>query len=286
MPPKAVAPKVVSLKVAALQYTARDSRRETSEIALRLIEQACDRGADFICLPECANFLATNKASLFAKAETEASSGILAMAQNIAKQRQVTLSLGSLMMRGDDDETDNRIANRHYIIAKDGSITARYDKIHMFDANVNDGKRYRESNSFKPGTKAVMTSIEGHKTGLSICYDVRFAQLYHHYASQQAEIILTPAAFTATTGAAHWHVLQRSRAIETGAFIIAAAQKGTHDDGRQTYGHALIIDPWGRVLDDAGQEGDMAMADLDFAQVTKARASLTAWCNQSADFLK
>lgn len=273
------------MKVAALQYTARNSRRTTSKIAEQLIEKACDKGASLICLPECANFLAKDKKSLFAKAETEASSGFLAMAQTIAKKRQVTLSLGSLMMRDDAlDQSDDRIANRHYIISKEGRIAARYDKINMFDADVKDGQRYRESNSFKPGTKAVMTQIEGHKTGLSICYDIRFAQLYHHYASQQAEMILTPAAFTATTGAAHWHVLQRSRAIETGAFIIAAAQTGTHDDGRQTYGHALIIDPWGTILDDAGAQGDMAIADLDFDKVTKARTSLTAWRHQSANF--
>ena len=125
-----------------------------------------------------------------------------------------------------------------------------------------------------------MTEIDGHKTGLSICYDVRFAGLYHYYAKAQAEMLLIPAAFTATTGAAHWHVLQRSRAIETGAFVIAAAQTGTHDDGRQTYGHALIVNPWGEVLDDAGPDGDMALANLDFNDVTKARARLSAWAAQ------
>lgn len=270
------------MKVAALQYTARDSRSETRAIAQALIEKAARGGAELICLPECANFLAKDKDSLFAKAEDEAHSSFLAMARHCAQKHNVTLSLGSLMMR--HNETDNRLANRHYIIAPNGAIKARYDKIHMFDAAVNDGQNYQESQSFRPGTKAVMTDISGFKTGLSICYDIRFAQLYHHYAKEQASLILTPAAFTATTGAAHWHILQRSRAIETGAFIIAAAQTGTHDDGRKTYGHALIISPWGEVLADAGAEGDMACATLDLALVEQARTSLTAWKNQDNRF--
>ena len=274
------------MKVAALQYTAKDSRTETKEIARHLIEKAAKSGATLICLPECANFLAKDKESLFAKAEDEARSPFLKMAQDYAQTYQVTLSLGSLMMRQDvrSKGNDKRLANRHYIISPNGAIAARYDKIHMFDAQVGDGQNYQESQSFCPGTKAILTDISGFKTGLSICYDIRFARLYQHYAAQQADLILTPAAFTATTGEAHWHILQRSRAIETGAFIIAAAQTGTHDDGRKTYGHALIISPWGEVLSDAGPDGDMAVATLDKTLVTQARTSLTAWQNQETDF--
>ena len=270
------------MKVAALQYTALDDIAHNCEIAQRLIAQAAEKGANLICLPECANLLAKDKDSLFAKAETESQSAFLEMACKTAQRYQVTLSLGSLMIRPDAEDTanDGRIANRHFIIAPDGAITARYDKIHMFDADVNDGKTYRESDSFRAGTSPVMTKIDGHLTGLSICYDIRFAGLYHHYAAKGAEILLSPAAFTAKTGQAHWHILQRARAIETASFLIAAAQKGTHDDGRQTYGHALIISPWGAVLDDAGTHGDMALATLDFNEVRQARSALSAWQHQ------
>lgn len=267
--------------VAALQYTAKDDLAETTACAQNLIAKAAGKGARLICLPECANFLARNRESLYQQAEIEETSSFLAMAKASAKQHQIWLSLGSLMMASTIAD-DNRIHNRHYIINPAGEITAHYDKIHMFDANVNDGRTYRESRHFRPGNAPVMTEIEGHKTGLSICYDVRFAGLYHHYAHAQAEMILIPAAFTATTGAAHWHVLQRSRAIETGAFVIAAAQTGLHDDGRQTYGHALIVNPWGEVLDDAGPDGDMAIAELNFDEVKQARTRLNAWADQQS----
>ena len=272
------------MKVAALQYTALDDISHNCAIAHELITKAAEAGAQLICLPECANLLAKDRDSLFAKAESESESAFLAMAQKTAQQHQVSLSLGSLMIKPDPDEgelaSDGRIANRHFIIAPDGAITARYDKIHMFDADVKDGKTYRESASFRAGNTPIMTKINGHVVGLSICYDIRFASLYHHYAAKGAEILLTPAAFTATTGAAHWHILQRARAIETACFVIAAAQTGTHDDGRQTYGHAVIIGPWGEVLADAGASGDMALAELDFSQLCTARDALSAWHNQ------
>ena len=265
------------MKVAALQYTARDDLAHNRTMAGDLIAKAAMTGARLICLPECANLLARDKTSLHEKAERQENSAFLSMAKEAALSHDIWLSIGSCMIRTDDDE---RIANRHFIINPAGEITASYDKIHMFDADVNDGKRYRESQDFKAGSTPCLTAIDGHKSGLSICYDLRFAGLYHHYAKQEAEIILTPAAFTATTGAAHWHVLQRTRAIETGAFVIASAQTGTHDDGRHTYGHALIISPWGEVLDDAGPYGDMAIAELDFEDVRRARTALSAWQNQ------
>ena len=265
------------MRLAALQYTSRDDIAVTTDCAAKLIDAAAGEGADFIALPECANFLSASRESLMAKAEQEESALFLTMARDKARHHGCWLSVGSCLMR---HETSAKIANRHYVIAPNGEITARYDKIHMFDANVGDGKRYRESDQFEAGTTPVMTEIAGHKTGLSICYDLRFAGLFHHYAKYEAEMILTPAAFTKVTGAAHWHVLQRSRAIETGAFIIAAAQTGTHDDGRQTYGHALICDPWGRILADAGPTGEMALATIDFAEVARARQALSAWSSQ------
>ena len=264
---------------AALQYCASSDIAKNCDAASALIDKAAAKGAGLVALPECANLLAASKAQLFERAEYQDKSRFLHMLKDKAKAHQIWISAGSLMLQT-DDEDDKRIANRHLIISPHGDITASYDKIHMFDADLADGKSYRESASFKAGTQAVMTRIDGHLAGLSICYDVRFARLYQHYAAKQAEMIFTPAAFTHTTGKAHWHILQRSRAIETGAFIIASAQIGTHDDGRATYGHALIIDPWGRILSDAGTKEDMALAELDFAKIEQARTALSAWKTQ------
>lgn len=265
---------------AALQYCASSDIARNCDIASHLIDKAAAKGAQLVALPECANLLAASKSQLFERAELPDKSVFLQMLITKAKAHQMWISAGSLMLQSEDAD-DKRIANRHLIISPDGDITASYDKIHMFDADVGDGKSYRESASFKAGTKPVMTNINGHLAGLSICYDLRFARLYHHYAAKQAEMIFIPAAFTQTTGKAHWHVLQRSRAIETGAFVIAAAQIGSHDDGRTTYGHALIIDPWGEILSDAGTTDDMAIAELDFSKVHRARTALSAWQKQT-----
>ena len=261
---------------AALQYCASNDIGENCDIASALIDKAALESAQLVALPECANLLAASRDELFASAETQDNSTFLHMLKTKAQEKQIWISAGSLMLQTDDPD-DKRIANRHLIISPQGEVTASYDKIHMFDADVGDGKSYRESASFRPGTKPVMTKISAHLAGLSICYDLRFARLYHHYAAQQAELLFIPAAFTAKTGQAHWHILQRSRAIETGAFVIAAAQKGTHADGRQTYGHALIIDPWGQILSDAGSDNDMAIAHLEFDKVRQARTALGAW---------
>ena len=267
------------MQVAALQYCASSDSLKNCDIASKLIDKAARKGATLVALPECANLLAASKAQLLQTAEHQSESVFLKMLCDKARQNHIWISAGSLMLQTEDKQ-DSRIANRQFMISPHGDITASYDKIHMFDADVGDGKIYRESDSFRAGSHPVMTEIDGHLAGLSICYDVRFARLYHYYAARKAEMLFIPAAFTAVTGKAHWHILQRSRAIETGAFVIAAAQIGTHDDGRQTYGHAMIIDPWGQVLSDAGSSHDMAFATLDFDKVKQARHALTAWKNQ------
>ena len=272
------------MRVAALQYTATSDCSTNLMVASKLIDDAVKDDATFITLPECANLIASHKDQLFADAKPEAQTVFLQMLQDKAIQHHVWLSAGSLMIAPEQQEADRRIANRHYIINPKGDITARYDKIHMFDAKIAGDRIYRESDSFKAGSDAVIADIDGHKTGLSICYDIRFGSLYRHYARQEAEMILIPAAFTKLTGQAHWHVLQRSRAIETGAFVISAAQTGTHDDGRQTYGHALIISPWGEIVSDAGEDGDMAIATLDFTACHTARNALSAWSKPETKF--
>jgi predicted amidohydrolase len=195
---------------------------------------------------------------------------------SLARRYQIIVSAGSLMMAADpDNPEDNRAANRSFLITQDGAIAGRYDKIHMFDADVGDGKSYRESDHFRPGTSIVDVPTNKAHFGLTICYDVRFASLYRNLAQRGAEIITIPAAFTRPSGQAHWHVLQRARAIETGCFVLASAQIGTHDDGRKTYGHSLIVNPWGEVLADAGtMEEGFVMAALDLGEVTIARQKI------------
>lgn len=260
-------------KAAVLQYTARGTQDETLPIVEALVTGAAKAGAEIICLPECANFLAANKPSLRKHAEDEADSRSLALLTNLARKHHIIVSAGSLMMTADpNNPEDNRAANRSFLITQDGEIAARYDKIHMFDADVGDGKSYRESDHFRPGTNMVDVQTSKAHFGLSICYDVRFAGLYRKLAQQGAEIITIPAAFTRPSGQAHWHVLQRARAIETGCFVLASAQIGTHDDGRETYGHSLIVNPWGEVLADAGtMEEGFVTADLDLDEVVIAR---------------
>jgi len=176
------------------------------------------------------------------------------------------------MMRANNDD---RQANRGYLIGPDGDILTRYNKIHMFDADVGDGKQYRESEHFKPGDALIHYKTAIGHIGLSICYDIRFPHMYRQLSKAGAEIITIPAAFTKTTGVAHWHVLQRARAIETGSFILAAAQCGRHADGRQTYGHSLIINPWGEILADAGDRTEgFVQAKINLNEVQEARAAL------------
>ena len=262
-----------SVQAAVLQYCAGEDQSATLPVAERLIKAAAKNGADFICLPECANFLAANKTDLHNHAEQEADSQSLQCLCGLAEAHRVFISAGSLMMRADD--TMNRQANRSYLIGPDGAILARYDKIHMFDADVGDGRRYRESDNFRPGSALVHCQTEIGHIGLSICYDIRFPGLYRRLGQAGAEIITIPAAFTQTTGEAHWHVLQRARAIETGSFILSSAQCGVHADGRQTYGHSLIINPWGEVLADAGTtEEGFVQAEINLDDVAAARTAL------------
>ena len=261
-----------TVQVAALQYCAGPDQASTLPLVRRLIKEAANKGAEFVCLPECANFLAKDRASLRETAEDETSSQSLAHLRNLAKAYRIHISAGSLMMRAD---ADDRQANRSYLISPEGTILARYNKIHMFDADVGDGKLYRESEHFKPGKTVVHCKTAIGHIGLSICYDIRFPHLYRQMGQAGVEMITIPAAFTKTTGAAHWHVLQRARAIETGSFILAAAQCGKHADGRQTYGHSLIINPWGEILADAGERMEgFVLAEIDLDEVRQARAAL------------
>ena len=279
------------LNIANCQYTAAADESATLKKLLPLIAEAATRGADLIALPECATMLEPNRQNLRTAATNEADSKSLEILRETATKHQCYLLIGSLMLR--TDANPQRLINRGFLIAPDGNIRARYDKIHLFDVEINDGQIYHESSLFDAGKNAVLVNMDaqhqdaphqdGWHLGLTICYDLRFPHLYRQLAQAGADIIAVPAAFTATTGAAHWHTLLRARAIENGIFVIAPAQCGTHAGGRQTYGHSLIVSPWGEVLADAKDTIGITMASLDLAAIRRARQSIPSLANNHAD---
>lgn len=253
-----------ALTVAALQYCAAGDAQTTIAHITPMIAEAAANGARLVALPEAATFIAESRKALAAQAEWEDQSHELAALSACAKQHQIWLLVGSLFVRR---RADAALVNRCYLIGPDGTSQAQYDKIHMFDAEVGDGHSYRESDSFAAGTQRVIHPIDGIACGLTICYDIRFPYLYRQLAQAGADIVTIPAAFTFPSGKAHWHILQRARAIETGCYVIAPAQCGTHADGRRTYGHALIISPWGEVLAEAPTDDSDATAGANDAVI-------------------
>ena len=202
----------------------------------------------------------------------ERDDAVLTAVRATAAEHSIWVSLGSLALR--PDAGDGRLVNRGLLIGPDGAIVARYDKIHLFDVDLDKGETYRESNAYAPGRQAVVAATPWGGIGLSVCYDIRFPALYAALAHAGAEIVVIPAAFTVPTGAAHWHVLLRARAIETQAFIVAAAQSGVHADGRATFGHSLVVDPWGTVLLDMGTEPGGEICEIDLSAVAAARVRI------------
>lgn len=252
--------------------------------ASTLIRQAAGQGATFIATPEMTNLLDIRPGMARAKVRREAEDESLPVLRALAAELGITLLIGSLAIALEDDE---RFANRSFLIGPDGGLITRYDKIHMFDVEVGDGQTYRESRAYRPGTEAVLATAPFGQLGLTICYDLRFPHLYRRLAQAGAEILTIPAAFTRVTGEAHWHILIRARAIETGCFVIAPAQGGKHEDGRETFGHSLIVSPWGEVLAEApGAEPGIVMAEIDLAEVTKARGRIPSLGNDKSPPLR
>lgn len=232
-----------------------------------MVREARRAGADFVLLPENVSMLEPIGRLLIEKALPEEAHPALAAFIELACATGVWLLIGSLAIKA----PDGRVASRSLLVDPRGQIVARYDKIHMFDVDLGSGERYRESATIAPGAHAVLADTPWGALGLSVCYDLRFPHLYRRMAQQGAAYLAIPSAFTRTTGRAHWHVLQRARAIENGAFVFAPAQCGTHAEGRETYGHSLIVDPWGTVLADAGEEPGLIYAEIDPEQVEEAR---------------
>lgn len=239
-----------------------------------LIRKAKADGAEFVATPENSAFMGANAAASVAAGRPEEQHPALQAFRQLAQELSCWLLVGSLAIK---PEGANRNFNRSYLLAPDGEIAARYDKIHLFDVDLPSGETYRESNSIAPGGEGVVANLPFGKLGMSVCYDLRFPGLYRGLAQAGAELISIPAAFTRTTGQAHWHVLLRARAIETGAFVIAPAMWGDHPGNRQTYGHSLVIDPWGKVLADAGDGVGTVTVEIDLSEVAKARAQIPAW---------
>ena len=273
---------MTSVRAACVQMRSGVEVAPNISAASELIREAAGQGAHLIVTPEMTNLLDIRPGMARPKIVTEADDQTLAAMRALATELSAWLLIGSLAIALEDER---RFANRSFLISPDGKIVARYDKIHMFDVEVDDGQSYRESRAYRPGARAVVAQTEFAKLGLTICYDVRFPHLYRKLAQAGASILTIPAAFTRVTGQAHWHVLVRARAIETGSFVIAPAQGGKHEDGRETYGHSLIVSPWGEVLAEAsGDETGIILADLDMAAVAKARGRIPSLGNNQ-DFL-
>jgi predicted amidohydrolase len=240
------------------------------EAAVRLIGEAKSAGADYVLTPEMTNIMEVKRERLFATIVTEEADASLATFRELARKLGIFVHVGSLAIK----LAPEKAANRSFLIDPKGQIAARYDKIHMFDVDLANGESYRESRSYRPGEQAVISDLPWGRLGLTICYDLRFPALYRALAERGATMLAIPSAFTQQTGEAHWHVLNRARAIENGCFVFAAAQGGKHENGRETFGHSLIVDPWGRVSAEGGAEPGVVMAEIDMAEVAKARARI------------
>ncbi|MDX8478947.1 carbon-nitrogen hydrolase family protein [Mesorhizobium sp. VK24D] len=260
-----------SFKAAAVQMRSGTSPERNAADMERLVREAASRGATYVQTPEMTGALVRDKQAGAAAFTTEDKDIVVSTARKLAKELGIFLHVGSTAIL----RADGKLANRAFLFAPDGATVANYDKIHMFDVDLDNGESWRESASYEPGKEAVVTAIDGARLGFAVCYDLRFPQLFRSEAMAGADVLSVPAAFTRQTGEAHWHVLLRARAIENGAYVVAAAQGGLHEDGRETYGHSLIVDPWGRVLAEAAHdEPGVIVAEIDPAQSVAARRKI------------
>lgn len=264
----------MSKKIAVLQMTSGLDPVANGKILADAIHQAASAGAVMLFAPEMSAMLDRDRARGSNKIMPEAGNPFVQAVSSAARSAGIWVHLGSLPVQEPSDQGKWR--NRSLVIDDQGCIQARYDKMHMFDVDLPNGERWRESAAYQAGDSAVIVSTPAGELGLTICYDLRFAGLFDALGAASADIIAIPAAFTVPTGEAHWHVLLRARAIEQGCFIVAAAQTGVHEDGRATYGHSLVINPWGEILIDMGSEPGLAFANIDLAEVTTARNRIAA----------
>ena len=265
-------PSAPTFRAALVQLRAGRDIAPNMAIALDLIRQAASEGAQYVQTPENTPLMELDSQRLFERIRPESETAVLEEFAEIARDLRIWLHVGSLAVK----LGERKAANRAFIFAPDGTIAARYDKIHMFDVDLASGEIYRESKNYEPGGTAVNVRLPWGVLGVTTCYDLRFPEQYKALAKAGADFIAVPAAFTKVTGEAHWHVLLRARAIETGCFVLAAAQGGLHENGRSTYGHSLIISPWGDILAEAGDEPCVIAATIDPAEVVAARQKIPA----------
>lgn len=257
-----------TLRVGLVQMcSGRDLARNVRD-ASALIREAASGGARYIQTPEVTDLMELDRERLFAVAEPEAAHAGLRQFRALAQELQVWLHLGSLVVKA----SETKLANRAFVISPAGEIVARYDKIHMFDVDLPNGEVYRESANYEPGTEAVVAPLPWGGLGLSICYDLRFPHLYRALAKAGASFLAVPAAFTRLTGEAHWVTLLRARAIEAQCFVFAAAQGGLHEHGRETFGHSLVVSPWGQILAEGGVHPSVIFADVDLSEIASVRS--------------
>jgi len=269
-----------TFNVALIQTTSRRDPDDNVREITPMIEQAASDGADFVMLPETVSMMEADPAQLRAKAKTESYSSALASFCETARSSNIWLLAGSLVIA--PEEEGSGVANRSFLIDNTGEVRARYDKIHMFDVKLASGESYRESANYKPGDTSVVAETPWGKLGMTVCYDLRFPQLYRQLAHKGAIFLSVPSAFTRPTGRAHWEVLLRARAIENGCFVFAPAQCGSHENGRETHGHSLIVDPWGHVVADGGEQPGIVTATIDTSAVERARAQVPSLSHDRA----
>jgi len=267
----------MTFRAACIQLNSSNVPEENIAAVYRLVRAAAKDGATYIQTPEMTNIVDRDRENLAARIRPEASDPSIAAFSKLAAELGIVLHVGSLALA----EPEGRIANRAFVFGPDGRTIARYDKIHLYDVDLPNGESWRESAVYHPGDRAVIAETPFARLGVTICYDVRFPQLYRTLAHAGATVLTAPAAFTKLTGEAHWQVLQRARAIENGAFMISAAQAGKHADGRETYGHSNIVAPWGEVLAEGGPDGEeIVVAEIDIARSIEARQRIPVLKNE------
>ena len=267
----------MTFTAACIQLRSSTDVAENIATVERLVREAAGSGASYVQTPEMTNIVERNRAALAAAIRPERTDPAVKRFAALAAELGIVLHIGSLALQA----KDGRIANRALVFGPRGELIARYDKIHLFDVDLPNGESWRESAVYHPGDRAVVVDLQWLKLGVSICYDIRFPHLYRAQAHAGAAVLTAPAAFTRQTGEAHWHVLQRARAIENGAFVISAAQAGLHADGRETFGHSIIVSPWGDVLAEGGGEGpEVIMAEIDPERSVDARQRIPALLNE------
>jgi deaminated glutathione amidase len=272
----------MSFKAAIVQMRSTTDMARNLADATDLIREAASKSATYVQTPEVCNIFEPDKERLKAVTKLESDDPSVHGYSALAKELGIHLHAGSFALKGETA----MLANRSLVFAPDGKIIARYDKIHLFDIDLPSGESHRESASYKPGENAVTVQLPDAKLGLAICYDMRFPFLFNALAKAGANVLTVPAAFTVPTGQAHWHVLLRARAIETGSFVLSAAQGGTHDSGRATYGHSIAISPWGEILAETGTDPAVLITDIDVAQSTATRSRIPALVHARSFALK